>query len=94
LAETPLGVPTLAVTLFGKVSLHQPSIVTRRRTRGRSAARRRNDAANAEVPTQETVMMLRIIPGVRQQLAEGLQRESHHHRRTKLDVVGLGSLVG
>jgi hypothetical protein len=40
------------------------------------------------------MMMLRIIPGVRQQLAEGLQRESHHHRGAKLDVVGLGSLVG
>jgi hypothetical protein len=39
-------------------------------------------------------MMLGIIAGVSQQFAEVLQGESHHHRRAKLDVIGLGSLVG
>jgi hypothetical protein len=94
LTEAPLGMPTLAVTLFGKVSLHQPAVVAGRGMRARSASGGRNDAAHAKVSAQETMMMLRIIPGVRQQLAEGHEGEAHHHRGTKLDVVGLGSLVG
>jgi hypothetical protein len=40
------------------------------------------------------MMMLGIIPGVGQELAERLEGKGHHHRGTKLDVVGLGSLVG
>ena len=39
-------------------------------------------------------MMLRIIPGVGQELAERVETESGGDRRTKLDVVGLRSLIG
>ena len=39
-------------------------------------------------------MTLGIIAGVSQELPEGLESKPHYHRGTKLDVVGLGPLVG
>jgi hypothetical protein len=39
-------------------------------------------------------MVLSIVSGVRQEFGEGLKRKCPVHRPVKLDVVGLGALVG
>lgn len=94
LTETTFELPALAVTLLGKISLHEPSIVAGCRTCGRPAAQRRNDAACTEVSTHQSMMMLGVIAGISQEFAERLEGKTHHHGGAKLDVVGLGTLVG
>ena len=97
-AEDRLDLPPLAIRFLGEVLLHQPPIVSPRRSRlaifsGSAAFGCRDNTSNAEIVPADAVERFRFVARVGNQRVEPLLIQGSQKRLLTFGVVELGTAV-